>query len=290
MNVLQYKPAKIIISYFAYPSTNGIDETDYKFTDKYANPPETQKYFKEKLYYLPNGFQCYTPPVDIESNKDYTRDKYKIHLCCFNNPIKLSIPTIETFAEVLKRIPQAKLFLRYIYYKSSYLREHIIRLFMRFGIERERIDVGHEQLVDALSLYNKMDIVLDPFPYNGGTISSEAIYMNTPLITLAGKNYVSRVGVSLLSNLGLEKFVAKNKAEYVQKVVDLANNESELKLLHQTLRFRMLNSDLANSVSFTKNIESAYQDMVNKFNGKNVESSESTGSNKNNNKKNKKRK
>jgi len=266
MNVLQYKPAKIIISYFAYPSTNGLDETDYKFTDKYATPPETQKYFKEKLYYLPNGFQCYTPPVDIESNKDYTRDKYKIHLCCFNNPIKLSIPTIETFAEVLKRLPQAKLFLRYIYYKSSYLREHIIRLFMKYGIERERIDIGHEQLVDALSLYNKMDIVLDPFPYNGGTISSEAIYMNTPLITLAGKNYVSRVGVSLLSNLGLEKFIAKNKAEYVQKVVDLANNEAEMKLLHQTLRFRMLNSDLANSVSFTKNIEAAYQDMANKFN------------------------
>jgi protein O-GlcNAc transferase len=268
MNILQYKPARVIISYFAYPSTNGLKEIDYRFTDKYATPPNIQKYFVEKLYYLPNGFQCYTPPQDIESIKDYTRDKYKINLCCFNNPIKLSKPTIETFAEVLKRLPQAKLYLRYCYYNSSYIRQIIIKQFIELGIEKERLDIGSMELLDALNFYNKMDIVLDPFPYNGGTISSEAIYMNTPLITLAGSNYVSRVGVSLLSNLGLEKYIANTREEYVQKVVNLAQDPNELKELHQTLRIRMLNSDLANSFTFTKNIEIAYEDIVNKFNTK----------------------
>ena len=268
MNLLQYKPARILISYFAYPATNGLKEIDYRLTDKYATPPETQKYFVEKLYYLPNGFQCYTPPLDIESKKDYTRDKYKIHLCCFNNPTKLSIPTINTFCEILKRLPEAKLWLRYCYYRSSWYKETIVKLFTDRNIPRERIDIGYEPIVEALNLYNKMDIVLDPFPYNGGTISSEAIYMNTPIITLAGKTYISRVGVSLLSNLGLEKYIAHSIEEYIQKVIDLAHNEKELKILHQTLRFKMLNSDLANSVNFTKNIESAYIDMINIFNDK----------------------
>lgn len=268
MDILQYKPARIIISYFAYPSTNGLNEIDYRFTDKFATPPSTQKYWVEKLYCLPNGFQCYTPPVDIESTKDYTRDKYKIHLCCFNNPIKLSRPTIETFAKILNKLPESKLFLRYCYYSSSYLRKKIIRQFVDLGVDEERLDIGALNLTSALELYNKMDIVLDPFPYNGGTISSEAIYMNTPMITLAGTNYVSRVGVSLLSNLGLEKYIANTTDEYVQKVVDLAHSPSELKELHQTLRLRMLNSDLANSVSFTLNVEAAYEDMVNKFNAK----------------------
>jgi predicted O-linked N-acetylglucosamine transferase (SPINDLY family) len=266
MNLLQYKPARILISYFAYPSTNGLNEIDYRFTDKYATPPEIQKYYVEKLYCLPNGFQCYTPPVDIESIKNYTRDKYKIHLCCFNNPSKLSIPTIETFVEILKQLPEAKLFLRYCYYKSSYFCETIIKLFTDRNINKDRLDIGYVPLIEALQLYNNMDIVLDPFPYNGGTISSEAIYMNTPFITLEGETYVSRVGVSLLSNLGLQKYIAKTKDEYIQKVVNLAKNDSELKLLHQTLRHRMLNSDLANSVTFTKNIEIAYKDIVNKFN------------------------
>ena len=266
MNVLQYKPARIIVSYFAYPSTNGLKEIDYRFTDKFASPPETQKFFTEKFYYLPNGFQCYTPPIDIDSTKNYSREKYKIHLCCFNNPIKLSRPTIETFAEILKRLPESKLFLRYCYYKSSYFRERMLKQFVELGIDTDRISIDSLDLEQSLKFYNQMDIVLDPFPYNGGTISSEAIYMNSPLITLAGSNYVSRVGVSLLSNLGLQKYIANSREEYVQKVIDLARNPKELKELHQTLRIRMLNSDLANSVSFTHNVEAAYQDMINKFN------------------------
>ena len=266
MNLLQYKPARIIISYFAYPSTNGLKEIDYRLTDKYASPPETQKYFVEKFYYLPNGFQCYTPPIELESIKNYTRDKYKIHLCCFNNPIKLSIPTIDTFCKILHKLPTAKLFLRYCYYKSTYYKETILKLFTDRNIDKDRIDIGYEPIVEALKLYNNMDIALDPYPYNGGTISSECIYMNTPLITLAGNNYVSRVGVSLLSNLGLQKYIANNENEYIQKVIDLSNNEKELKLLHQTLRLKMLNSDLANTQTFTKNIENAFIDIVNKFN------------------------
>ena len=265
MNILQYKPARILISYFAYPATNGLNEIDYRFSDIYASPPDSQQYFIEKLYYLPNGFQCYTPPVDIESIKDYSRDKYTIHLCCFNNPTKLSIPTINMFCDILKQLPEAKLFLRYCYYKSSFYKSATLKLFTDRGIEKERIDIGFEPIVEALILYNKMDIALDPFPYNGGTISSEAIYMNTPIITLAGTTYYSRVGVSLLSNLGLEKYIAINTEDYISKVVNLARNSTELKTLHQILRFKMLNSDLANSQNFTRNIETAYIDMISKY-------------------------
>ena len=267
--VLWYKPARIMVSYFAYPGTNGMNEFDWKFTDKYATPKHCQKYYKEKLYYLPGGFQCYTPPIDIESSKNYTRDKYKINLCCFNNPTKLSKPTLQTFCEILKKLPNSKLYLRYCYYKSSYLKSIILKHFKDNGIDEDRIDIDHTTPVEALKLYNIMDIVLDPFPYNGGTISSEAIYMNTPLVTLEGKSYVSRVGVSLLSNLGLEKYIAKTIDEYIDIVVKLASNTSELRLLHQTLRLRMMNSDLANSASFTINIENGYEDMIKEYNNLN---------------------
>jgi predicted O-linked N-acetylglucosamine transferase (SPINDLY family)/glycosyltransferase involved in cell wall biosynthesis len=265
MNILQYKPARILISYFAYPATNGLKEIDYRITDKYASPPESQKNFIEKFYYLPNGFQCYTPPVDIDCTKDYTRDKYKIHLCCFNNPIKLSIPTINMFCEILKRLPEAKLFLRYCYYKSSYYKETVLKLFTDRGIDKERIDIGYEQILDALKLYNKMDIALDPYPYHGGTISLELLYMSTPLISLTGSTYYSRISNSLLNQLGLEKYLASTQEEYIQKTIDLARNEKELKLLHQTIRFKVINSELYDSKKFTINIENAYKDMCNNF-------------------------
>lgn len=262
LNIFQYKPARFQVSYFAYPGTTGIPEIDYKITDKFASPPETQKYFTEKFYYMPNGFQCYTPPMNIESKKNYTREQYTINLCCFNNPIKLSIPTIDTFCEILKRLPEAKLYLRYCYYKSSYYKASIIKMFIDRNIEKERIDINNDNLNDCLSLYNMMDIALDPFPYNGGTISSEALYMNTPLITLAGTNYVSRVGVSLLSNMKLEQYIAHSTEEYINKVIELARNKDVLHSLHTTLRTRMLACDLGNSVSFTNNLEQIYSNIV----------------------------
>jgi len=267
MNILQYKPAKIQVSYFAYPSTNGINEIDYRFTDNYATPDYCDANFVEKLYRLSGGFQCYTPPDairELNSNKD-RRKEDTINLCCYNNPIKLSVPTLDMFCDILKKIPNAKLHLKYCYYKSSYYRECMYKLFKDRGIERLRLDITFQPLIEALNSYNNMDIALDPFPYNGGTISSEAIYMNTPLITLAGDTYYSRVGVSLLSNLKLDKYIANSKEEYVDKVVNLANNRNELHLLHQTLRIRMLNSDLADSYSFSKKIENAYIDMMNKL-------------------------
>lgn len=265
LNILQYKPARIQVSYFAYPGTSGIKEIDYKITDIYASPPETQKYFIEKFCYMPNGFQCYTPPFNIESKKNYEHrnSKYSINLCCFNNPIKLSIPTIDTFCEILKRLPEAKLYLRYCYYKSSFYRASIIKMFTDRNIDKERIDINNDNLTDCLSLYNMMDIALDPFPYNGGTISSEALYMNTPLITLAGTSYVSRVGVSLLSNMNLEQHIAYTMEEYIIKVIDLARNMEELHELHSNIRTKMLTTDLGNSKSFTNNLEILYNNMIN---------------------------
>ena len=265
INIFQYKPAKVLISYFAYPGTTGVKEIDYKFTDIYANPLETQKYSIEKFYYLPNGFQCYTPPIELPICKRYKRDKYKINLCCFNNPIKLSKPTLDIFINILKKLPDSKLFLRYLYYKSSFYRSYMLKIFTNAGIEEDRVDIALLPIQDCLDLYNDMDIVLDPFPYNGGTISSEALYMNTPIITLAGTNYVSRIGVSLLSNLQLEKYIAYSHEEYIQKVIDLANDEIELKKLHITIRNKMLQTDLGNAISFTKNIENAYIDIIKKY-------------------------
>ena len=267
MNLLQYKPARILISYFAYPATNGLKEIDYRLTDKYATPPECQKYFVEKLYYLPNGFQCYTPPIHIDCNKDYTRDdKYTIHLACFNNPIKLSLPTINLFCKILKKLPEAKLFLKYCYYKSSYYRETIYKLFIEHGIDRDRIDIGYEPILEGLKFYNKIDICLDPFPYNGGTISSELLYMSTPLITLAGDSYLSRVGVSLLSHLGLEKYIAYSEDEYINKTIELARNTQELKLLHQIIRIKFMQSELYDSAKFTRSIENSFTEICDNYN------------------------
>jgi predicted O-linked N-acetylglucosamine transferase (SPINDLY family) len=256
MDLFKYKLAKIMVSYFAYPFTTGMDMIDYKIVDRYTSPVENQKLYTEKFLYLPNCLQCYKS--DIEICKNYDRnDPYTIHLCCFNNPNKITPSMIKTFSQILIRAPHAKLFLMYcLWYNNSYYVKLLKSKFENFGVDPNQVEITvNGDPEQYMKRYNDMDIALDPFPYNGGITSHEALYMNTPLIALKGRDYRSRVGISLLSNLNLEKYIAKDLKEYIEITIELMNNKKELYDLHLNLRSMMEKTDLCNARTFTKNFQ-----------------------------------
>jgi len=82
---------------------------------------------------------------------------------------------------------------------------------------------------------------------------------------LAGRTHRSRVGVSLLSNVGLEDLIAENVEEYVEKGVSLANNVENRKSIHRDLRSRMTRSFLMDSARFTRSLERTYRWMFNEW-------------------------
>lgn len=110
-----------------------------------------------------------------------------------------------------------------------------------------------------LDTYNDMDVALDPFPYNGGITSHEALFMNTPLICMEGQDYRSRIGVSLLSNLELTDLIANDVDDYVQKTLDVIDpkNRDRLLDLHKNLRPMMQQRDMSDPARFTRNMEEA---------------------------------
>ncbi len=105
-----------------------------------------------------------------------------------------------------------------------------------------------------------MDIALDTFPYNG-TTTCEALWMGVPVITLAGRTHVGRVGASLLSRLGLEEYIAANEAAYVEQAVSLAGDRMRRTALHTSLRERMKTSPLCNARLIAGDLEDAYETM-----------------------------
>lgn len=273
--IFHYKPARIVASYFAFPYTTGLKEIDYKITDAYASPEFTEPNYSEKLYRLPGCLQCFT--CDTEAIKRYgTRtDPFTIHLCCFNNPRKFTPTVFRTFARILVMAPHAKLFLRYVmWYNCSFYKEAIRCVFIKLGVAREQIEINAHQIRNVatdrqeyLDAYNDIDVALDPFPYNGGITSHEALFMNTPLICIEGQDYRSRIGVSLLSNLGLTEYIAKNPDDYVQKTLDLIDpkNRDRLLDLHKNLRPMMQQRDMSDPVRFTKTMEEAFMDMKKQY-------------------------
>ena len=89
--------------------------------------------------------------------------------------------------------------------------------------------------------------------------------MGVPVITLAGNNHVSRVGVSQMTNLGLPELIARDTNDYVHIAEELANDLPRLVALRRGMRERLKNSPLMNVTRFTKNLEEAYEAMWKKY-------------------------
>ncbi|MSU71780.1 MAG: hypothetical protein EXS43_05505 [Opitutus sp.] len=113
-----------------------------------------------------------------------------------------------------------------------------------------------------LAEYLAVDIALDTYPYHGTTTTCDALWMGVPVITLAGEEHRSRVGVSLLTAVGLQEWVAGSPAEYVVRAVELARDRPRLAALKAQLRGRMAASPLVDGRAFTAKLEAAFAAMM----------------------------
>jgi predicted O-linked N-acetylglucosamine transferase (SPINDLY family) len=112
-----------------------------------------------------------------------------------------------------------------------------------------------------LATYNQMDIALDPWPFNGGTTTCDALWMGVPVVTLTGDKGVSRVGRSVLTCIGLPDLVANDADTYISIAANLARDPERLATLRRELRDRLRQSPLTDAPRLTKNIEHAYRQI-----------------------------
>ena len=119
--------------------------------------------------------------------------------------------------------------------------------------------LGSTPLQKHLEAYQDVDIALDPFPYTGGMTTLDALWMGVPVISLAGRRFVARMGVSILSAVGLAEFIAQSPDDYVTRAVDLGRSLARLLELRSTLRPRVEASPLCDGPAFARALEAAYR-------------------------------
>ena len=136
-------------------------------------------------------------------------------------------------------------------------------LLAKAGVARERVELLGRvpNVAEHLAQHGRVDIALDTFPYNGTTTTCDALWMGVPVVTLAGRTHAARVGVSLLSNVGLPELIAANADDYIRIAMHLAANTTRLAKLRATLRERMASSPLMDAPRFARNVEHAYREM-----------------------------
>ncbi|MEZ0375115.1 MAG: tetratricopeptide repeat protein [Candidatus Sericytochromatia bacterium] len=259
------KPAPVQLTYIGYANTTGLTAIDYRLTDAWADPPGlTEAWHTEELVRLPQGFQVYQPPEPCpEVSALPALERGHVTFGSFNLLAKLTPRVIALWARVLRAVPGSRLLLKSKALADAPTAADFRAQFAAQGIEAERLMlVGHAPDLEAhLAAYGQMDIALDPFPYNGTTTTCEALWMGVPVITLAGRTHVSRVGVSLLSRLGMEACIAEDEDQYVAIAARLAGDLPALKALRQELREQMGSSPLCDGPGFTRRLEATYRQL-----------------------------
>lgn len=265
MPVFARKPAPVQLSWLGYPNTSGLATMDYRLTDAWADPPGmTEAYHTETLMRLPDGFLCYHCPDNAPAVGPLpAASAGHVTFGSFNNLAKTSAQVIRIWSRILQAVPGSRLLLKSRATGDADVRQRLVAQFSAMGAAESQILFqdpvptfhGH------MNAYNKVDIGLDTFPYNGTTTTCEALWMGVPVICLAGAVHVARVGVSLLSQVDLAELIAPDEDAYVATAVLLAEERTRLAKMRAQLRETLRNSSLCNAPRFTRALEQILRDL-----------------------------
>ena len=263
--VFAWKPAPVQLSWLGYFATTGVQGMDYLLTDQVAVPKNHAEAFSESIFYLADTRLCFTPPAPEDALPltvlPALHNGY-ITFGCFQNLTKLNDYVLAAWGQILQALPQAKLHLQNRQMACPHARQALIQRLIKIGISEERVSINAYVPRNAyLAAHNAVDIMLDTFPYPGGTTTCEALWMGVPTITLAGNTMLSRQGASLLTCANLSDWIANSEQEYIAKAIEAAQNLAQLSQLRSRLRQQVLVSPMFDAKTFALHLEGALRTM-----------------------------
>ncbi|MDP2139487.1 MAG: tetratricopeptide repeat protein [Gammaproteobacteria bacterium] len=254
------KPAPVQVSWLGYFASTGLDAMDYVLTDPTGVPPGKQRYFCERIEYLPKTRLCFTPPdVDLVPNALPALSNGRLTFACFQKLSKITDAVIALWAAVMTALPHSRLLLQTQALNDRTVADALGARLQKAGIARDRFRLlGVVGRNTYLQQYHAIDFLLDTFPYPGGTTTSEALWMGVPTLTLAGDSMLARQGASLLEAAGLSDWIAWSPEAYVKKAIDFGTNLPALAGLRSRLRNQLLESPLCDAPHFARDLEKAF--------------------------------
>jgi len=265
LGVFARKPAPVQATWLGYSNTTGLTSIDYRIVDGVTDPPgAADAVASETLLRLPGGFLCYRGANDApQPSASPCLERGFVTFGSFNNPAKVSAATFDVWAQLLTRLPGARLLLKGKSFADAATAASFLSRLQERGVTAERVQLV-AWLPDSrahLSLYEQIDIALDPFPYNGTTTTCEALWMGVPVVTLRGDRHSARVGASLLTQAGCTDWIADSIDDYVDAALALAADPQTLSELRGTLRPRLAASSLCDGDAFARKMETALRTM-----------------------------
>ncbi|MGA8146137.1 MAG: hypothetical protein WB870_01000, partial [Gallionellaceae bacterium] len=260
-----WKPAPVQVSWLGYWASTGVPGMDYLLADRVSVPQQQQAQFTETIWYLPDTRLCFTPPADSAkiplSPLPMMRNGY-ITFGSFQKLGKINAGVLALWGRIFRALPNARLRLQNRQMNCPVAREQIRDQLASYGIAPERVAIEREvPREDYLAAHAEVDIILDTFPFPGGTTTCEALWMGVPTLTLAGATMLGRQGASMLACAGLDDWIASDEEDYVARAAFHAMDIERLAQLRMGLRERVKDSPLFDGARFAQNLEQALHEM-----------------------------
>lgn len=263
--VFAWRPAPIQVSWLGYFATTGLAEMDYFVADPVSVPVTEQRYFREKIWSIADTRLCFSPPEnapDVATSPSLANGY--VTFGSFQKIPKITDVTLSLWAQILSICPTACLRIQSGGLEDEVTRQALVERARLAGIEVGRLQLHQsESRSRYLAAHSEVDILLDTFPFTGGTTTCEALWMGVPTVTLAGKNLVSRQGASLLGAAGLSDWVTESSQQYVDIAVQKAIDTEALRSLREGLRRQVQASPLYNAKLFSERFAEALWGMWN---------------------------
>jgi predicted O-linked N-acetylglucosamine transferase (SPINDLY family) len=246
------RPAPVQISWIGYVGTTGLAAMDYVLGDRYQIPEGTERHLRERALRMPAGYVCYDPPSYAPPVGPLPAvERGFVTFASFNRLAKINDGVVTAWSEIMRRVPGSRLVMLFRGLEGQPTKERYWTQFAAHGIDRSRIDllggIPHDQM---LAYYGQVDLALDSFPYSGGLITCEALWMGVPVVTFPGVTFAGRHSLSHLTNAGFPELVAADRAGYIELAVRLANDVPRLADLRARLRPTMAASPLCDGRRF----------------------------------------
>lgn len=250
------RPAPFHATWFGYVGTTGLTAMDGLIADLFhVRPGEESGYF-ERILRMPNGYACYGAPADAPDVAPLPA-LHAGHFTfgCFNNPCKYSPALLDAWAEILRRVPDSRLLLKYGGLDQPAAQARLHSLFEAHEVDPHRVllegNVPHRELLAA---YSRVDLALDTQPYSGGLTTCEALWMGVPVVTFPGRTFAGRHSLSHLTNAGYPQFCAEGAAGYIELAVQWASRIDNLAAIRPAMRRQVQGSPLCDAPQFARDL------------------------------------
>lgn len=250
------RPAPVQATVFGYPNTTGMAAVDYRITDGFSDPPGVTDHLSaERLLRLPDVAWVYKPPAvapGVSPLPSAAGNPFTFG--CMKNPAKCSDACLSAWARLLRETPDSVLVL--LAGQSEAAARRIAERFVAEGVHPDRVRPLPRLPADRyFATYGQIDLALDPFPYNGGVTTCDALWMGVPVLAVAGNTYVSRQGAGIMTRLGMPEFVAADLEQLVGLARHWANCRIALAVVRAGLRDRLAASAICDAPRYVANLE-----------------------------------